>query len=153
MQQMGQTVVVVLLWALLVMQECGILCPLKLVWYGDGIEENYQLLPNPLVLLAVSKCMWAVKHCCNNILKFVTGVPANSAWCVSCPVSDIAGWSKKNRLDRNFSWRKSQLIPSWRSLRKRLHSMRPLLLRFAFELFSYLACSPLLIWFCYIGQN
>jgi len=31
------------------------------------------LLPNPNVLVAVSKGMWAIKFCCNKILQFLTG--------------------------------------------------------------------------------
>jgi len=29
------------------------------MWYGD--VGNYPLLPNPNALVAISKCMWAVK--------------------------------------------------------------------------------------------
>jgi len=40
------------------------------LWYRDGLGntiENWHLLPNPNVLVVD---MWAVKLCCNEILRF-----------------------------------------------------------------------------------
>jgi len=46
------------------------------VRYGDSVhntvEELQSLLPNPNVLVAVSKGIWAVKLCTNNNLQFLT---------------------------------------------------------------------------------
>jgi len=48
-----------------------------LLWkYGDSTGcwgELQHLLPNPYVLVAISKGMWAVKLCTNKILQFLTG--------------------------------------------------------------------------------
>jgi len=45
--------------------------------YGDSIHhcwgELQRLLPNPNVLVAISKYMWVVKFCTNKILQFLTG--------------------------------------------------------------------------------
>jgi len=41
-------------------------------------EELQHLLPNPSVLVAVSKGVQAVKLCSNKILQFLIGVPANA---------------------------------------------------------------------------
>jgi len=47
-------------------------------WYGDGAD----LLPNPAMLVSVSKGMWAVKLCSNKILQFLT----LGATIANCPV-------------------------------------------------------------------
>ena len=51
-----------------------------LKWYGDSVDnivecrgELQHLLPNPNVLVAVSKGTRAVKLCTNKILRFLTG--------------------------------------------------------------------------------
>jgi len=45
--------------------------------YGDSVdnavEESSCLLPNPNVLVAVSKGMWAVKLCTHKIIQFSSG--------------------------------------------------------------------------------
>ena len=46
-------------------------------------SDKYQhLLPNPNVLVAINKGMWAVNLSTYKILQFLTGVPANAG----CPV-------------------------------------------------------------------
>jgi len=46
---------------------------IRLLWYGDSVDNTQYLLFNLNVLVAVGKGMWAVKLYTNKILQFLTG--------------------------------------------------------------------------------